>query len=378
MSLPLSSQERLDRLRLTRSENVGPVTYRDLMHQFGSAGEALAALPELARQGGRKRAIKVASPAIAEREFKQVEKLGAKILFVGEAEYPLLLSQADPAPPSISVLGALHLLNQSCLAMVGSRSASAAGLRMATDLAHDLGTQAHTIISGLARGIDAAAHKASLATGTVAVVAGGLDIVYPAENQKLYDAIKEQGILVSEMPPGTKPQGRHFPRRNRIISGLSKGVIVVEAALRSGSLITARLALEQNREVMAVPGSPLDPRARGGNRLIKQGAALVEDAEDVLNWMAQMPAPAFSEGEEIPYSSLKPSPMYPSDKDRNQLVSLLGPTGVEQDELIRLSGLPTQLVIALLLELDLAGRLVRDTGQRVSLLDERQSDVNSD
>ena len=378
MPRPLSNQERLDRLRLTRSENVGPVTYRDLLKQFGSAGEALAALPELARQGGRKRAIKIASPATAEREFKQAEKLGAIILFVGEADYPLLLAQADPPPPTISVIGARHLLNQSCLAMVGSRSASAAGLRMATDLAHDLGASGCTIVSGLARGIDAAAHKASLPTGTIAVVAGGLDIVYPAENQKLYDAIKEQGALVSEMPPGTKPQGRHFPRRNRIISGLSKGVIVVEAALRSGSLITARLALEQNREVMAVPGSPLDPRARGGNRLIKQGAALVEDAEDVLNWMAQTPTPIFSEGEEIPYSSPKPSPLSPSDTDRKQLISLLGPTGVEQDELIRLSGLPTQLVIALLLELDIAGRLVRDTGQRVSLLDEHDSDLSSD
>lgn len=378
MPRPLSNQERLDRLRLTRSENVGPVTYRDLLKQFGGAGEALAALPELARQGGRKRAIKIASPATADREFKQAEKLSAIILFVGEADYPLLLAQADPPPPTISVIGARHLLNQSCLAMVGSRSASAAGLRMATDLAHDLGVDGSTIVSGLARGIDAAAHKASLPTGTIAVVAGGLDIVYPAENQKLYDAIKEQGALVSEMPPGTKPQGRHFPRRNRIISGLSKGVIVVEAALRSGSLITARQALEQNREVMAVPGSPLDPRARGCNRLIKQGAALVENAEDVLNWMEQTPPPVFSEAEEIPYSSPQPSPMSPSDADRKQLISLLGPTGVEQDELIRLSGLPAQLVIALLLELDLAGRLVRDPGQRVSLLDERDSDLSFD
>lgn len=339
------------------------------MNQFGSAGEALAALPDLARRGGRKRAIKVASAAIANREFHDAEKLGAKLLFVGEPEYPALLAQSDPPPPVIAVIGAHHLMHKPCLAMVGSRSASAAGLRVATELAHDLGAEGFTIVSGLARGIDAAAHKAALETGTIAVVAGGVDIVYPAENQGLYDKIKDQGVLISEMPPGTKPQGRHFPRRNRIISGLSQGIIVVEAALRSGSLITARFALEQNREVMAAPGSPIDPRARGSNRLIKQGAALIENAEDVMNWMAHVPPPLFSEGTEMPYQPAKVPPLSPSDADRQLLLSLLGPTAVEQDELIRLSGLPTQLVIAILLELDLAGRLVRDTGQRLSLLD---------
>ncbi len=377
MPVSLDNQERLDRLRLTRSENVGPVTYRDLMAQFGTASKALEALPELARNGGRKRPIKIASIPLATQELVETEKLGARLLFVGEADYPSLLAQSDPPPPVISVLGASHLLGQPCLAMVGSRSASAAGLRMAANLAADLGEAGFTIVSGLARGIDAAAHKAALVSGTAAVVAGGLDIIYPSENKPLYDEIKEQGVLVSEMPPGTKPQGRHFPRRNRIISGLSAGVIVVEAALRSGSLITARLALEQNREVMAVPGSPLDPRARGGNRLIKQGAALVENAQDVLDWMAQTPLPLFSEGNEMPFNAPKPALLSPTEDDRQSLYALLGPTPIEQDELIRLSQLPTQLVVALLLELDLAGRLVRDAGQKVSLLDHRDEGANS-
>ncbi len=370
MPTPLSDQERLDRLRLIRSENVGPVTFRDLLDQFGSAGEALAALPELAKRGGRSRTIKIATASQAKQEWSEALKLGAQLLFAGEPGFPTLLSQSDPPPPVMYAIGALHLLDQPSLAMVGSRSASAAGLRMASDLARDLGEAGFTIVSGLARGIDAAAHKASLTTGTCAVIAGGIDIVYPEENRDLYDQISKQGVLVSEMPPGTRPQGRHFPRRNRIIAGLSQGVIVVEAALRSGSLITARFALEQNREVMVVPGSPLDPRAKGGNRLIKQGAALVESAEDVLNWMDQAPPPLFSEGDEMPYANPPSPPAEPTQSERATLLSLLGPTPVEQDELIRLSGLPTRTVIALLLEIDLAGRLVRDNGQRVSLLED--------
>jgi len=370
VSTPLSDQERLDRLRLTRSENVGPVTYRDLMSQFASAGDALSALPDLAHRGGQKRRIKIASEAQATHEMNEARSLGAILMFVGEPDYPYLLAQADPPPPVISVMGALHLLSQPSLALVGSRNASAAGMRMATDLAHDLGAESFVIVSGLARGIDAAAHRAALATGTVAVVAGGIDVVYPLENQSLYDEIRERGVLVSEMPPGTKPLGRHFPRRNRIISGLSRGVIIIEAALRSGSLITARLALEQNREVMAVPGSPLDPRARGSNRLIKQGAALVEDAEDVLAWLEQAPRSLFSEGEEMLYEAPKAQAPTLSETDRRDLTSLLSPTPVEQDELIRLSGLSAQVVIAILLELDLAGRLFRDTGQRIALIEQ--------
>jgi DNA processing protein len=240
---------------------------------------------------------------------------------------------------------------------------------MAADLSRDLGEAGFVISSGLARGIDATAHRLTLTTGTIAVVAGGIDIVYPEENRGLYEQIREQGVLVSEMTPGTRPQGRHFPRRNRIIAGLARGVIVVEAALRSGSLITARFALEQNREVMVVPGSPLDPRARGGNRLIKQGAALVENVEDVLAWLEQSPPALFSEGSEMPYTTAKGPPPEPSNSERDQLLSLLSPTPVEQDELIRLSGLPARTVIALLLEIDLAGRLIRDNGQRVSLLE---------
>ncbi len=369
MPATFSDQERLDRLRLIRSENVGPVTFRDLLDQFGTAGEALAALPDLAKRGGRKRTIKVATAAQAKQEWNEAHRLGAQLLFAGEQEYPPLLSQTDPPPPLIFAIGALHLTDKPCLAIVGSRSASAAGLRMATEISQDLGEAGFTIASGLARGIDAAAHKAALSTGTIAVIAGGVDIVYPEENRDLYEQIKEQGLLISEMPPGTRPQGRHFPRRNRIIAGLSRGVIVIEAALRSGSLITARFALEENREVMAVPGSPLDPRARGGNRLIKQGAALVESAEDILNWLEQTPPPLFSEGDEMPYASPAKPPPEPTRSERDSLLSLLGPTPVEQDELIRLSGLPARIVIALLLEIDLAGRLIRDNGQRVSLIE---------
>ncbi|MBL4864278.1 MAG: DNA-protecting protein DprA [Rhodobiaceae bacterium] len=340
------------------------------MNQFASAGDALSALPDLAHRGGRKRAIKIASVAQVTHEMNEAQKLGATLLFVGEPDYPYLLAQADPPPPMIAAIGALHLLGQPSLALVGSRNASAAGVRMATVLARDLGAKSFVIVSGLARGIDAAAHRAALTTGTVAVVAGGIDVVYPLENQALYDTIKERGVLVSEMPPGTKPQGRHFPRRNRIISGLSRGVIIIEAALRSGSLITARLALEQNREVMAVPGSPLDPRARGSNRLIKQGAALVEDAEDVLAWLEQAPRSLFLEGEEMLYKAPKAQAPTLSETDRRDLLSLLSPTPVEQDELIRLSGLSAQVVIAILLELDLAGRLFRDTGQRIALIEQ--------
>ncbi len=375
MPASLSDQERLDRLRLIRSENVGPVTFRDLIEQFGSAGDALMALPDLAKRGGRKRSIKIASATTAKQEMNAAYKLGAHLLFVGEQGYPTLLSQSDPPPPVIAAIGALHLLDQPSLAIVGSRSASAAGLRMAASLSRDLGEAGFVITSGLARGIDAAAHNATLSTGTIAVIAGGIDIVYPEENRALYDQIKDQGVLVSEMPPGTRPQGRHFPRRNRIIAGLSRGVIVVEAALRSGSLITARFALEQNREVMVVPGSPLDPRAKGGNRLIKQGAALVESAEDVLNWLEQSPPPLFSEGDDMPYTSPPSPPPEPTRSERENLLSLLGPTPIEQDELIRLSGLPARTVVALLLEIDLAGRLVRETGQRVSLLEQETEEI---
>ncbi|MEQ9520123.1 MAG: DNA-processing protein DprA [Parvibaculum sp.] len=373
MGKPLSEQERHDRIRLARSENVGPVTFRDLLAEFGSAGAALNALPERVRQAGGKRPIRIASTNQVDKELKETGKHDVRIITVGEPDYPALLLQADPPPPLILVKGALHLASKDCIALVGSRSASGAGLRMAGDLSRALGEQGYVTVSGLARGIDATIHQKSLQTGTIAVVAGGIDVVYPEENRKLCEAIIEQGLIVSEMPMGTKPQGRHFPRRNRIISGLSRATIVVEAALRSGSLITARYALEQNRELMAVPGSPLDPRARGSNALLKQGAVLVETAEDVTNWLNQMPPPQFDEGADKMFSDAPRQPPELRDSDLNTLINLLGPTPLGEDDLIRLSGLPTQLVKAHLSSLELAGRIIREPGQRIAMIEEEWS-----
>lgn len=367
---PLGDKERRARLRLARSENVGPVTFHDLLRVYGSAETALEALPELARRGGRAKPIRIAAPREAEAELHAIEKLGAELLFAGEPDFPLLLAAADPAPPLIIVKGHKSLFERPCVAMVGARSASAAGLRMAAEIAKGLGAEGYAVASGLARGIDAAAHKASLATGTIAVIAGGIDVVYPEENRKLYEAIAAEGLLVSEMPPGTKPKGRHFPRRNRLISGLSLGTVVVEAAMRSGSLITARFALEQGRDVMAVPGSPLDPRAAGSNRLIKDGAPLIETAQDVLEALArQTPEDWFREPDERDFLERTGPPPEATKSERSKLFTLLGPVPVEIDFLIRESGLPARTVAALLLELDLSGRLRREPGQRVALLD---------
>lgn len=370
MGNPLSQQERRDRIRLARSENVGPVTFRDLMAEYGSATKVLDALPERVRQAGGKRPIKITSERQIDTELKETEKQGVRIITFGEPDYPRMLAEADPPPPLILTKGAIHLADQECIALVGSRSASGAGLRMAGDLASALGEQGYVTVSGLARGIDAMVHQMSLTSGTIAVVAGGIDIVYPEENRKLYDAIAAEGLLISEMPLGTKPQGRHFPRRNRIISGLSRATIVVEAALRSGSLITARYALEQNRELMAVPGSPLDPRARGSNALIKQGAVLVETAEDVTNWLNQMPPHQFDEGAMDLFGVAPETPTELNDQDLGIIINLLGPTPLGEDELIRLSGLSARTVKAHLSNLEIAGRLIREPGQKLAMIEE--------
>lgn len=370
MAAPLSDKEKSARLRLARSENIGPVTFHDLLRVYGTAIRALEAVPELARRGGRTRPIKLASPREAESELKAIAKNGAELLFFDEADFPLLLAATDPAPPLIIVKGHKSLFARPSIAMVGARNASAAGLRMAGDIARELGAEGYAVTSGLARGIDTAAHKAALETGTIAVIAGGIDVVYPEQNRALQEAIGERGLLISEMPPGTKPQGRHFPRRNRLISGLSLGVIVVEAALRSGSLITARFALEQGRDVMAVPGSPLDPRAGGTNRLIKDGAPLIENAADALAALARQSTddwfrePSGRDG----YGEPPAVPPEISDPERAEILSLLGPTPVEVDFLIRQSGLPARAVAAILLELDLSGKLRREPGQKVALI----------
>ncbi len=267
----LADEERQDWIRLYRSENVGPVAFRRRLARFGSAAAALNAFPDLARSGGAKRSITIAKPAEAEREMADIVRLGGRLLALPDTDFPTALRAIPDAPPILCVLGRIDLLHASCIAMIGARNASTHGTRLAAQLARDLASHRCVVVSGMARGIDDDAHAGSGPTHTIAVLAGGADVVYPRENQRLYDAIREQGCIVSEMPPGTEPQARHFPRRNRIVSGLALGVVVVEATARSGSLITARLAAEQGREVMAVPGFPTDPRASGPNRLAEGG-----------------------------------------------------------------------------------------------------------
>jgi DNA processing protein len=366
----LEQAERLDWLRLIRSENVGPITFRQLLARFGSAGAALNALPELARRGGRRRPIAICSKAVAEAELARIEAASARLIALCEPEYPPALAALEDAPPVLSLLGHAHLLGRNVIAVVGARNASANGRRLARQLAADLGQAGLLVASGLARGIDAAAHEGALETGTAAVVAGGIDVVYPAENTALYEEIRARGVLVSEIAVGTVPQARHFPRRNRLISGMSRGVLVVEAALRSGSLITARFAADQGREVCAVPGSPLDPRARGCNNLLRQGAVLVESAADVLDALEGILSSPIEEPKVADF--LGPAPPAPDEREiaaaRRMVEELLGPTPVAVDEVIRECHVSPAIVHMALLELELAGRLERQSGNRVALI----------
>jgi DNA processing protein len=376
----LNPSERLDWLRLIRTENVGPVTFYQLLQRFGSAGAALAALPELARRGGRKAGFTVASRAAAEQELAAVERAGARLLAWGEPDYPVALAALDDAPPLLTVRGRVELLRRRSIAVVGARNASASGQRFAREIAYDLGRASLLVTSGLARGIDAAAHGGALASGTAAVVAGGVDVVYPEENTALHGDIGRAGVIIAEMPFGTVPQARHFPRRNRLISGISGGVLVIEAALRSGSLITARFAAEQGRDVFAVPGSPLDPRCRGTNDLIRNGAILTETAADVLAALGTGLGPPdridFAERRSTPYGSTqfrplaadKAAPGAESELDRGRLavVERLGPSPVPVDELVRQCQVSAAIVVTILLELELAGRIDRHPGNLVS------------
>jgi DNA processing protein len=363
----LSDTERLDRLRLIRSENVGPVTFRALLRRFGSARAAIQALPDLARRGGRAAPLRICPSAQAEQELDAARRIGARLLASDDAGYPAPLAAIYDAPPLLYLRGDAALLHRKTAAIVGARNASANGRRLAEDIARDLGAAGFVVVSGLARGIDHAAHRGSLDTGTIAAVAGGADIAYPPDNEALQRAIAERGAVVSEMPPGTVPKARHFPRRNRLISGLSLGVLVVEAALQSGSLITARFALEQGREVLAVPGSPLDPRCRGTNNLIRQGATLAEGAADVmaaLEGMTRLPEPVA--GQDTQLSEITTDSAL--ETDRRTIEELLGPSPVMVDELVRQCHLSAPAVRSILLELELAGRLERHPGNRVSLL----------
>ncbi len=355
------------RLRLIRSENVGPVTYRQLVRRFGSAETALAALPDLARRGGGP-SPRIATAAEAEAELARLAAADAVPLFIGEARYPALLAAIETAPPVLAARGDTGLLERPAVGIVGARNASAAGARFARELAAQLAGQEIVVVSGLARGIDAAAHQGALDGGTVAVVAGGIDIAYPPENAALMAQIAEQGLVVAEQPPGVQPQARHFPRRNRIIAGLCAGTIVVEGALKSGSLITARLAAEAGREVMAVPGSPLDPRAQGCNQLIREGATLIQTAADVLEALS-----AFGGGPQLGMRFAAPGAAYDDavaleagDAEITTVIALLSPTPVAVDEIVRLSGLPSASVATVLLDMELAGRVVRHAGGRVA------------
>jgi len=330
--------------------------------RFGTPAAALAAVPDLARRGGGKTPA-LRTVADAEREISRVDKLGAKWLVLGQGLYPRLLAELEDAPPLLIAKGNLNLLDRQAIAIVGARNASAAACRFARGLAHDLGRQELVVVSGLARGIDSAAHDGALSSGTIGVIAGGIDIFYPPENQERQKALCECGLVLAEMPPGTEPRARHFPYRNRIIAGMSSGTIVVEAAPRSGSLITARLAAEAGREVMAVPGSPLDPRAQGCNQLIRDGATLVQNAADVVEAIRP-----FASQVRSPPSSFEAAPEHLKGDDPIGLVEeLLGPSPVPIDEIIRLSGAPSGAVQLALLELDLAGRLERHAGGKVSL-----------
>jgi DNA processing protein len=351
----------IDRLRLVRSPGIGPITFRQLIARFGDAAAALAAVPDLARRGGG-RSPNLFRREDAEREIERVDQLGARYLVLGQGLYPRLLAEMDDAPPLLMAKGQLALLERTAVAIVGARNASAAACRFARGLAHGLGQQGAVVVSGLARGIDSAAHDGALDSGTIGVVAGGIDVVYPPENEARQQAVGEQGMVVSEMPPGTEPRARHFPNRNRIIAGISLGTVVVEAAPRSGSLITARLATEAGREVMAVPGSPLDPRAQGCNQLIRDGATLIQSAADVME--AIRPFEGRVESAAVPYEA-RPAQDYES--ALGSVEELLGPSPVPVDEIIRLSGAPSGAVQMALLELDLAGRLDRHAGGKVSL-----------
>lgn len=361
----LNDQQRLDWLRLIRSDNVGPRTFRDLIKHCGSASDALEALPKLARRGGS-RGTRIASRAEAERELATIAARGARLVALSETDYPQPLRMIDDAPPLITVRGNPACFEKPVVAIVGSRNASAAGTKFAERIARDLGDAGFTVASGLARGIDAAAHRATIATGTIAVLAGGHNRIYPAEHESLLESLLETGAAISEMPIDWEPRARDFPRRNRLISGLSVGVVIVEAARRSGSLITARMAGEQGREVFAVPGSPLDPRAEGTNGLIKQGATVVTEAADVISALEPIL------GRDMPQSLEEPEPpphrAEPDDGERARIVALLGPTPVAIDDIIRLSGHSAAAVRTVLLELELAGRLERHGGAMVSLL----------
>ncbi|HTW26342.1 MAG TPA: DNA-processing protein DprA [Acetobacteraceae bacterium] len=373
----MTPEERLDRFRLARTPGVGPVTYRRLLARYGSGGAAIDALPGLARAGGRATPPAVPGRDDCAREIDRLARMGGRILLLDDTHYPSLLARLDDAPPAISVLGDPSLLALRSVAVVGGRNASANGIRVAELLAADLARAGLVVVSGLARGVDGAAHQGALRSGrTVAAIAGGLDNPYPPEHAELQARIAESGAVVAEAPLGTAPQSRHFPRRNRIIAGLALGVVVVEAAARSGSLITARLAQELGRELFAVPGSPLDPRSRGSNDLLRQGAWLTEQASDVLENLPEAPretperlsaGPPTGLAEPEPVAAAAP-PADAAARLRTEILELLGPAPSTVDDIVRRCQFSAAAVMAVLLELELAGRVEALPGNRVALI----------
>lgn len=354
----ISEEEKLARLRLIRSRGIGPLTYGQLLSRSGSALSAIEVLPQLAKKAGRRR-IELMGASAASQELDAAKKLGASILTLGEPGYPdALVAIADP-PPLLTIIGNSALLSKECIGIVGTRNASAAGRRMARDLAHDLGSEGFVIASGMARGIDGAAHEAALERGTIAVLAGGADSIYPPEHEMLYSRIAEKGAIVSEQPLGMTARAKDFPKRNRIVSGLSRGVVVVEAAERSGTLITARMASEQGREVFAVPGSPLDPRSGGTNDLLRRGATLIRDAQDVIDELAQPMRSGLFEPPANPYTeeSFEPDPSL-----RDVVLGLLSFTPTHRDRIITEAGAPAGQVAAVLLDLVLEGLAAEEAG----------------
>lgn len=367
-SISMDEKEKIAWLRLIRTENVGPITFYQLMQNFGTAVKAIDALPTLSRKGGRLKDLKLCTEAAAIAEMKGVQTLGGSMLFAAEKDYPLALSAIEDAPPVLSVIGNRKLLNLPTIGIVGARNASLNGRKFAQSLAKDLGEGGQMVASGLARGIDAAAHTGALATGTIAAVAGGVDVIYPPENAALYHQIRNEGCIVAESPLGMEPMARHFPKRNRIISGLSAGIVVIEATLKSGSLITARMAAEQGRDVYAIPGHPFDPRAAGPNKLIQDGATLVQNASDILDNLANFTATR--QALEEPVQSIwMPDDLSEMDSEsiRDLILQNMSMTPVTVDELVRTCHLTIPAVQMVLLELELAGRIQRLPANRIVL-----------
>lgn len=359
----MTHAERLARLRLIRTPQVGPVSWHQLMMRFGSGEAALAALPDLAGRGGGR--LRIAPADIAEREVERVAALGARHIFSDERDYSPLLRAVEAAPPVVIVRGDTAMLERPCVAIVGARNASAAACRFARQMAAELAARGLTVVSGLARGVDTAAHVGALGGATAGVIASGIDIAFPPENAELQERLATTQLLIAEQPPGSEPLARHFPSRNRIIAGLAHGTLVIEAAPRSGSLITARRAGDYGREVMAVPGSPLDPRAQGCNLLIREGATLVQTADDVIEALGPIDARMVREPVHD-FAAPAATAAEAGEGDRGRIAALLGPTPVAVDELVRQSGCPAATVQLVLLELELAGRIERHAGARIS------------